>query len=353
MKILHTSDIHIKEYEDERWNTLVKLLNTGKQEKIDVFVICGDLFNKDFNAEELRPKVQNLFSNNGFDIILLPGNHDSISYQKGYFFGDDVILLNNFDEYKEYDDMCIWGLPFEPMERKDVLTKLRLLGKMLNPQKINILLYHGELLDAVFSRKDFGDEGIERYMPVMLSDFEKLNLHYILAGHFHSKFDIRQIGPNRYFIYPGSPISIKKSEIGRRKINIFEVGESPKEYILDTPHFENVIAEFDPFRDETPLEYVETCLNEIHSNAKIILTVKGFINSEKIGMDEVELLDKINKVVAERCIDKNYEFKDVSVIIEDDLFKNFIKKLEKTDYEENKKQQMRDLTIKAMMGVFS
>lgn len=39
MKILHTSDIHLKEFEDERWNTLVKLLKIGKEKSIDIFAI--------------------------------------------------------------------------------------------------------------------------------------------------------------------------------------------------------------------------------------------------------------------------------------------------------------------------
>ena len=33
MKILHTADIHLREYEDDRWETLQKLIETGKKEK--------------------------------------------------------------------------------------------------------------------------------------------------------------------------------------------------------------------------------------------------------------------------------------------------------------------------------
>jgi len=44
MKILHTADLHLKEYGDERWETLQKLIDIAKKEKIDLFVICGDLF---------------------------------------------------------------------------------------------------------------------------------------------------------------------------------------------------------------------------------------------------------------------------------------------------------------------
>ena len=31
MKILHTADIHLKKYKDERWQTLEKLIESGKE----------------------------------------------------------------------------------------------------------------------------------------------------------------------------------------------------------------------------------------------------------------------------------------------------------------------------------
>jgi len=55
MKILHTADIHLKEYNDERWEALQELINIGRKEKIDVLVISGDLFDRNTNAESLRP----------------------------------------------------------------------------------------------------------------------------------------------------------------------------------------------------------------------------------------------------------------------------------------------------------
>lgn len=44
MKILYTSDLHLKKFEDERWRTLVMFLEEGKQKDIEVFDISGDLF---------------------------------------------------------------------------------------------------------------------------------------------------------------------------------------------------------------------------------------------------------------------------------------------------------------------
>jgi len=352
MKILHTADIHLREYDDDRWKTLQKLIEIGKQEKVEIFVISGDLFDKDIDAENLRPKIREVFSNTGFKIILLPGNHDSESYKSGMYFGEDVFILTNLNEPFEYKDLRIWGLPFEPIEGDRILSKLRLLASNLATDKRNVLLYHGELLDTFFARKDFGDEdeGGKRYMPVRLSYFKDLNIQYVLAGHFHSKFDIRKLGNERYFVYPGSPISITEAEIGQRGVNIFEVGGPPKEYLLDTPHFEEVSIEFDPFGEKNPVEIVKERLEKVHPQAIIILIIKGYIDGERIGISESELVKQMEEITKEKAVKSlRLEFSDIHTILQDDLFKNFVSKLERRNYGEEKNKQLRDLAIRAMI----
>ena len=349
MLILHTSDIHLVEFEDDRWKTLVKLLEIGKRENIDFLVICGDLFDNETAAENLRLKIRKLFSNNDFNILILPGNHDKDSYKSGKYFGDDVFIFEDLIKSFENEDLRIWGMPFELINGDIIFERLQNLKEKLKPDKINILLFHGELLDTFFSRNDFGEEGEDRYMPVKLSYFKDLNFKYILGGHFHSRFDIWQIDEDHYFVYPGSPISITKKEIGKRRINLFEVGETPTDYPLDTPYYENVNIEFNPSKDFDPLKVTEDSLKIVPSYAKINLTLYGYINNESIGMSETELKQKINDIVPENCVEVNYEFKDVCEIIEDELYTKFLKKLKERVTDPEKLKKMQDLTIKSMM----
>ena len=51
VKILHTADIHLREYKDERWEALEELVEIGKRNKVAIVTICGDLFDKDIDAE--------------------------------------------------------------------------------------------------------------------------------------------------------------------------------------------------------------------------------------------------------------------------------------------------------------
>ncbi len=237
------------------------------------------------------------------------------------------------------------------LEKKQVLEKLHSIKHELNPDKTNILMYHGELLDAFFSRKDFGEEGEERYMPVKLSYFRDLNFNYILAGHFHSRFEVWQINENKFFVYPSSQISITKKELGIRKVNIFEVGEPPREYPLDTPHFDQICIKFNPFEDLNPLEMVKNSFINIHPQAKVYLEVGGYINGQGLRTNERELVDQINEIVIDKCIEVDYKFKDISVILDDELFKKFLKKLDLSDFNDDIKDYMKNLAITSMMGV--
>jgi len=351
MLILHTSDIHLKNFNDERWKALLSILEIGKQESIDILTICGDLFDKDADAEFLRQDLRSIFSDNGFDIIIVPGNHDCKSYgtnESRLYFGSDVSVI--YDLYKpiEYDDIRIWGFPFENIEETAFLSKLENIKDKITQDKTNLLMYHGELLDAFFSRNEFGDEGKERYMPCKLSYFKDLNFNYILAGHFHSRFDVWQPKNDCYFVYPGSPVSLTKREKGVRKVNIFEVGEPPREFSLDTPYYEEIIIEFDPFNENDIIEGLKSRVNKVNLNARIILTVKGYINSKKQSKSEIDLINEIKEIFQGRTVEYNFLIEDINEVLNDELFLKFNKELEREELNEERKQEMRNIVIQAM-----
>ncbi|MDZ7859727.1 MAG: DNA repair exonuclease [Candidatus Krumholzibacteriota bacterium] len=348
MKILHTADIHLRHHQDERWKTLQRLIEIAREEGVGIFVISGDLFDHDIDGDALRPKIRSLFSDNGFKVVLIPGNHDIESYGGGEYLGEDVVKLTDLKEPYKYEDLCIWGLPFENIEGEKILRKLDWLAENIENEKKNILLFHGELLDAFFHRKDFGSEGEGRYMPVKLSYFKDLNIDYVLAGHFHSKFRVWEIENGGYFVYPGSPVSITKRETGRRKINIFEPGRQPGEYSLDTPHFEEINIELDPFKDEDPVKIITKHLEDVHRGARVILRINGFIDSKRTNLNETELAGKISEIADGKVFEKNLEFRDINTF-ESVLFEDFRNKLEGKGFDEVKKKHLLNLTLRAMM----
>ena len=101
MKILHTSDIHLVEFEDERWKTLVKLLEIGKRENIDILVICGDLFDNETAAENFQKFVE---SRGGNVEIVSVVEYNSDSYEVEYSLQGQAgkILILLFQGYLDF-----------------------------------------------------------------------------------------------------------------------------------------------------------------------------------------------------------------------------------------------------------
>jgi DNA repair exonuclease SbcCD nuclease subunit len=349
MKILHTADIHLREHQDERWKALQEIIGVGKREKIDVLAISGDLFDKGIDAERLRPQIREVFSKTGFKILILPGNHDAESFESGLYYGEDVSVLSDTTP-QEFEDVRIVGLPYEPVEIEEVFSRIQALRGSLKEDKTNILMYHGELLDLFFSREDMGDEGQRRYMPIKVSFFEDLKIDYVLAGHFHTRFETIELGNSGMFIYPGSPVSITKAETGQRKANLLITDQRPREYLLDTFHFQRIVIEFDPFVEMNPIDQVKQSLRKLHPKARALYTLKGYINSRKLGISESQLIKELNTIVKGKCDEEpSCQIADIKKILENDIFKSFKEKVESSECDEDQKRQMLQIGIQAMM----
>jgi len=348
LKILHTSDIHLRDKNDERWEALLHLITICKNEQINLLTISGDLFDRGIDSEKLRPDLREIFSDNGFRIIIIPGNHDVHAYRGGKYYGNDVTVLLDVENPFETQEICIWGLPYTEGGELDVLRSLHLVEKRICRGKSNILLYHGELLDAFFSRGDFGEEGKQRYMPARLSYFQKVGFDYVLAGHFHTTFDLIPIENNKYFVYPGSPVSISRREQGIRKVCIIESGKAPREYSLDTSHYQMITVKLNPFSSMNPVEIVSDSLKKAHPRAKIILNVDGYIDSRACGIKESDLSSALLREVRDRCVELNFGYMDIQKILHDELYLGFREKLEARNYDPRTKDELNLTAIKAM-----
>lgn len=251
---------------------------------------------------------------------------------------------------QDFGDVRIIGVPYESMEIEDVFGKIQSLKISLTEDKTNILVYHGELLDMFFSREDFGGEGQKRYMPIKASFLSNLKIDYVLAGHFHTRFDVKKLDNGGFFIYPGSPTSITKAETGQRKVNLLTVGKPPSEYPLDTFHYEKVAVEFDPFIKQNPTEIVKEAFMKFHPKAKILLTFGGYINSKQIGISESQLAEQLKALVKGRCAEEpSCQFSDITKILSNDLFQSLKQKVESSNYDEGQREKMLRIAIRAMM----
>ena len=352
MKILHTADLHLNTTNPERWEALNQLVALAAREQVDLFLIAGDLFDRNIEAETLRVRLRAALGNNDLTTVILPGNHDYQSYRSGLYFGDNVYVINSWAEPLDFGNTSLWGLPFEIIEGERLAGRLREMGSLMDERRQNILLFHGELLDAFYSTRDVGDEGYKRYMPAHLSYFSSLPVKYVLAGHFHSSYKGWNIGEDSLFIYPGSPVSVTSRETGRRMANLIVGDNRPSELALDTFHYEDLTVQLDPFNTEDPLLIIEKRLQQIHPAARILLTVQGLYDGSRLGLNENELAEGIKRVVGEKLAGAALEnFTDVRHVLEDDLFKAFLARLELEAYTSLDKTRIRELAIKAFRVV--
>lgn len=349
MKILHTADIHIRELHDDRWQAFSEIIALAESEKVDVLVISGDLFDSEADANILRPHFREFFSDIEFDTILITGNHDAEAYTEGIFLGERLTLIQNHLKPVKIEDVTFWGFPFHDMKGMEVLQRLQEINSQRSNNGTHVLLFHGELLDISGVWENYGAEGQRRYLPVKLEYFRSLKFNYVLAGHFHTNFDVHQIDDLKYFVYPGSPVSITRRELGPRKVNLFEIGKPPQSHQLNTPYFAPVEINLDPFNTKDLKKTIEKELIGLPDYARLLVKISGYFDRSKIGMTEQELQKTIRDLAGERAESVQFEFRDIHEVLEDDLFKTFDSKLENSILHTSEKRKIRELTLRAMM----
>ena len=352
MKIVHTADLHLSEKAEERLEALKKVVNLAVRENAELLVIAGDLFDQHVDAERMRPYLRDILGGKGFQTVILPGNHDYRAYRDGLYFGDKVIVISDQNQPLRVGTATIWGLPYEKISGERLITRLGEISARMNPGEQNILLYHGELLDAFFPRHELGDEGDQRYMPVRLSYFDLMPLKYILAGHFHSRYAAWPLAGGGKFIYSGSPVAVTRREVGRRAINLLDLGGDPAEVLLDSFHYEELIINLDPGIKENPLDYIRSRLRQTHEAAKVILSVRGLFNGAALGIDESDLARGIREIAGDRLACEPYEeYADVRLVLEDELFKKFSAKLNLAMVTPEEKEKALEIALEAFRWV--
>ena len=73
-----------------------------------------------------------------------------------------------------------------------------------------------------------------------------------------------------------------------------------------------------------------------------------YVNTKKLGLTEAAFGKELEKAAKGKCL-LHPEFRDVEVILENDIFNRFIEKLSQKEVSETKKSRLRDLAIKAMI----
>lgn len=184
MKLIHISDIHLgakpdagKEWSEKRaqeiWETFAQVIETAKNQKVELLLISGDLFHAQPLKKELR-EVNYLFAKiPDTKIVLMAGNHDYLrpkSYyltnewgENVYFFRQEEVTHFEFpDQNASVYGMSYWHREIREARYHEVHPA--------DPTRINILLAHG---------------GDEKHIPFSPTTLIQNGFDYVAAGHIH------------------------------------------------------------------------------------------------------------------------------------------------------------------------
>jgi len=275
LRVLHTSDLHLKHADARTLNALECILDLARREDVDAVTIAGDMFDSSEDANKLRPLLRKKLSDNGFDILVLPGNHDVSAFSQNTFYGNDVKLLTEQPvSIEEYEDVLIAGVPFrENLDEEAMLS----LYQSARRGGTKILLLHCTL-DLGFSTSSFGEERTTRYMPVSTAMLSELGYDYVLAGHFHSTFSSKPLANGGLFVYPGSPVSLTRKEVGPRSVYLLDT-EKGRGYAVELPtfYYDELTLTITPGSEDESVSELERWVDD-HSNrdCEVSIVVTGY-----------------------------------------------------------------------------
>ena len=272
IKILHTSDWHLgkklvgKSRITEQQLFIQWLKNTLAEQKVDILIISGDIFDTPYPpTEAIKIFLEFLqdVSANQIEVFIIGGNHDSgkflevfytffkklnINIVGGLYNKQVSDLLYNYK--KNSIELNLLLLPFfKAHEVFDIISNssdssfldnLKLLFENALTKKSsakNILISH-----HLFGPKERFDSsyslplpGIDSIPSKTLSAFD-----LVLLGHIHNYSIIKKEGP--LIIYSGAPIPMKFHESMNKVVNIINIDEQINHSIISIPTFRNLIS---------------------------------------------------------------------------------------------------------------
>lgn len=210
MKFIHIADVHLgavpdsnmpwgNDREKEIWSSFQNIIKVCNEEKVDLLLIAGDLFNRQPLLRELKELNYLLNKLETAQVVIMAGNHDFIgarSYYNGFEWNDKVhMFLKDSVERKEFIELGaeVYGLSYLT---RDIMDPLYDTVVPERNEKIHILLGHG---------------GDEKDIPINRKKLQDNGFDYTALGHIHKPEII-----NNRMAYSGSLEPLDKNETGDR-----------------------------------------------------------------------------------------------------------------------------------------
>ncbi|MDD6437703.1 MAG: exonuclease subunit SbcD [Prevotella sp.] len=252
MKLLHTSDWHLGhmlynyDRTEEQLSMLLQMVNIVKEEKPDVFLLCGDVY----HTPQPSAAVQTMFTNAlvkihdanpGMTIIVTAGNHDSSSKHDIFrtpWKALNVYTVGSVDT--DHLEELIIDIPGKGFVVAVPYVNERNMPKGLYQQLLDeVERRNGQHLPVVLSAHttvrgcDFtGHENSSEYAVGGIDAYDLDDMgtgyDYLALGHIHHAQFVQ--GGHHRVRYSGTPLPISFDESYRHTVSMVEIsshGEEP------------------------------------------------------------------------------------------------------------------------------
>lgn len=206
MKLAITADVHLAAYRDtpERYHALEDIAHQAEVEAVEVLLICGDLFDRDFANYADFEQLCNAFP--ALQFWVLPGNHDA-GLSSRALSGRNIRVFEKPEMVDAGRQMLL--IPYE--QSCELGEKIAGYAGSLSAGKW-VLFSHGDYLQGN-SVQHASETG--RYMPLARADLERYRPVRAFLGHIHAAADGE-------VCYPGSPCGLDISETGPRRFLVYD-----------------------------------------------------------------------------------------------------------------------------------
>ena len=194
MRLLHTADLHLDsafcsygERDAERQREsgremLRRIFECAADEKCDMILIAGDLFDRGFISPESAELFCTLVEKSNILVVLSPGNHDPYSedgfYAKARARLGEVFTVFSSSELQMFEFDALHLRVFGYAFTSPVLSQSPLSAAQMPEDNgyLKIFCGHADLASPV-----------SRYAPVTISEISACGFDYAALGHIHNR----------------------------------------------------------------------------------------------------------------------------------------------------------------------
>ena len=301
MKILHLGDLHlgkrvneISMIEDQKF-ILDQIVTLVKEEKIDVILLCGDIYDKaipTIEAIHLLDEFLEELSDLKVKVLMISGNHDSaerIAFGSQIMSSSGICMTPVYDGKTEkycltdsYGEVWIHLLPFvrpatvrHGLEGEEEVDEIRTYQEAvqaavahmeIDKRHRNVLIAHQFVVGAMrCDSEEISVGGIDQVEADVFRDFD-----YVALGHIHSP---QNVG-SEHIRYCGTPLKYSFSEAGQQKsatvVELLEKGnlkirEIPLKPLRDMRKLKGTymeITSLSGYQDTNTEDYVQITLTD-------------------------------------------------------------------------------------------